>query len=51
MIMGRKEFAKGLEERTKKFAVQIIRLSTGLPNIPEGRVMRNQLTKSGTSIG
>ena len=32
-------------------AVRIIRLSTTLPNTPEGRVIRNQITKSGTSIG
>jgi len=49
--MGKKEFAKDLERRTKKFAVQVIRLSTLLPNTPEVRVIRNQLTKSGTSIG
>lgn len=49
--MGRKEFAKDLEKRTRKFAVGIICLSTTLPNTPEGRVIRNQITKSGTSIG
>ncbi len=49
--MDNKEFAKKLEKRTRKFAVQIIRLSTRLPNTPEGRVIRNQITKSGTSIG
>jgi four helix bundle protein len=46
-----KEFSKKLEERTKKFAVRIIRLSTALPNTAEGIVVRNQITKSGTSIG
>jgi four helix bundle protein len=49
--MDNKRFGKELEERTKKFAVRIIRLSTTLPNTPEGRVIRNQITKSGTSIG
>ena len=49
--MDNKEFAKKLEKRTREFAVQIIRLSTKLPNTPEGRVIRNQITKSGTSIG
>lgn len=49
--MGIKEFARELEKRTLKFAVQIIRLSSTLPNTPEGRVVRNQLTKAGTSIG
>ena len=47
----RKEFAKDLEKRTRKFAVKIIRLSTTLPDTPEGRVIRNQITKSGTSVG
>jgi len=46
-----KEFSKELEKRTRRFAVRIIRLSTTLPNTPEGRVIRNQITKSGTSIG
>jgi len=49
--MERKQFAKDLEKRTRKFAVQIIRLSIQLPNSPEGIVVRNQITKSGTSIG
>jgi four helix bundle protein len=46
-----KEFAKQLEKRTKRFAVRIIRLSTKLPNTPEGRVVRYQMTKAGTSVG
>ena len=49
--MERKEFAKALEKRTCKFAVQIIRLSMRLPKTPEGMVIRNQITKSGSSIG
>ena len=49
--MERKQFAKDLEKRTRKFAVQIIRLSITLPNTPENIVIRNQITKSGTSIG
>ena len=49
--MNNKEFAKKLEQRTKEFAVRIIRLSTTLPNTPEGMVIRNQITKSGTSVG
>ena len=49
--MDNKEFAKNLEKRTRRFGVSIIRLSTSLPNTPEGRVIRNQVTKSGTSIG
>ena len=49
--MDNKQFAKKLEKRTLKFAVRIIQLSTLLPNTPEARVVRNQLTKAGTSIG
>lgn len=49
--MENKEFAKQLEKRTKNFAVNIIMLSSSLPNTSEGRVIRNQITKSGTSIG
>jgi four helix bundle protein len=46
-----KEFAKQLEKRTKRFGVRIICLSTKLPNTPEGRVVRYQMTKAGTSMG
>ena len=49
--MDNKEFSKELEKRTRKFAVKVIRLSAALPNTPEGRVIRNLITKSGTSIG
>ncbi len=49
--MDNKQFAKKLEKRTRKFAVRIIRMSSRLPNTPEARVIRNQITKSGTSIG
>ena len=50
-VINPKEFAKSLEKRTRQFAVKIIKLSTTLPNTPEGKVIRNQITKSGTSIG
>ena len=49
--MNNKEFSQELEKRTRRFAVRIIQLSTTIPNTPEGRVVRNQITKSGTSIG
>ena len=49
--MDNKEFAKELEKRTRKFAVRIIKLSTKLPNSPEGRGIRGQITRSGTSVG
>jgi len=49
--MDNKEFSKELEKRTKKFAIAIIRLSSSLPDTIEAKVIRNQLTKSGTSVG
>lgn len=49
--MDNKEFGKILESRTRTFAVSIIRLSISLPNTPEGKVIKNQITKSGTSVG
>jgi len=49
--MTNKEFGKELENRTKLFAIEIVKLSSQLQNTPEGRVIRNQITKSGTSIG
>jgi four helix bundle protein len=50
-MVDNKEFAKKLEKRTKKFAVNVIHLSSRLPNTPEAIVIQNQITKSGTSIG
>jgi len=49
--MNNREFAEDLEKRTRVFAVKIIRLSASLSNSPESNVIRNQITKSGTSIG
>jgi four helix bundle protein len=49
--MENKEFAKQLEDRTKKLAINIIRLSALLPDTTEARVIRRQITSSGTSIG
>jgi len=46
-----KEFSKLLEKRTRDFGVRIIRISASLPNTPEGREVRGQITKSGTSVG
>lgn len=48
---NRKGFAKELEKRTLTFAVRIIKVAARLPNTVEGKVIRNQITKSGTSIG
>jgi len=49
--MDNKEFGRQLEIRTKKFAICVKKLSASLSNPTEGRVIRNQFTKSGTSIG
>ena len=51
MKMENKEFSKQLEKRTKDFSISIIKLSVELPNTSEGKVVKNQITKSGTSIG
>lgn len=49
--MDNKEFGKTLELRTRKFALEIIQISSSLPNSVEAKVIKNQITKSGTSIG
>ena len=49
--MDNKEFSKQLEKRTQKFAISTIKLSGSLPNSYESNVIKNQLTKSGTSVG
>lgn len=43
--------ADDLKERTKQFALRSLRLATALPNTTEGRVIRYQLVKCGTSVG
>lgn len=40
-----------LKQRTKQFALRIIRLSAALPKTREADVLGRQLLKSGTSIG
>ena len=45
------KFIRNLEERTIKFAINIIKLCAKLPNTTEGKLIRYQLSKSGTSIG
>lgn len=49
--MENKEFGKQLETRTMEFAICVIKLSVNLPATAEGKVIKNQLTKCGTSIG
>jgi len=40
-----------LRERTKRFAVEIIRFCGSLPHSEEARIIRRQLLRSGTSPG
>lgn len=49
--MTYKEFGLKMEMRTKLFSISVIKLSSALSNSQESRVIRNQLTKSATSIG
>ncbi len=41
----------GVLERTKQFALQIIRLYSSLPKTTEAQVIGKQLLRSGTSVG
>jgi four helix bundle protein len=45
------ERTKALQQRTKQFALRIIRLVRTLPNSPEGWVIGKQILRSGTAIG
>ena len=40
-----------LRDRTKKFAVRVIRLCQALPKSSEGQVIAKQLLRAGTSVG
>jgi len=40
-----------LKERTKKFAIEVIRFCSALETKPEFRLISNQLMRSGTSVG
>ena len=40
-----------LKKRTKQFALRIMKLVAALPKSIEGRVVSNQLIRSGTSVG
>jgi four helix bundle protein len=40
-----------LEERTKQFALRVIKLADALPGNALGRVIKGQLLRSGTSVG
>jgi four helix bundle protein len=42
---------RDLKDRTKKFALRIIKLYTALPRRGDARVLGTQILKSGTSVG
>lgn len=43
--------AEEMKGRTKAFALRVVRLCEALPDTPVGRVIRNQLLRSGTGVG
>ncbi|QDU18633.1 four helix bundle protein [Urbifossiella limnaea] len=40
-----------LQNRTKQFALRVMRLTAALPGTVQGRAVANQLMRSGTSVG
>jgi four helix bundle protein len=40
-----------LKNRTKQFALRVLKLVAALPKTTEGRALGNQLLRSGTSVG
>jgi len=42
--------AVDLKERTKKFALRVLKVVRSLPANAEGRLLGNQLLRSGTSV-
>jgi four helix bundle protein len=43
--------AEDLKKRTKAFALRILKLAAALPNTIEGKAIRGQLVRAGTSVG
>lgn len=43
--------ADDLKKRTKAFALRILKLAADLPNTVEGRAIKGQLVRAGTSVG
>jgi len=43
--------ADELKERTKRFALRILKLAAALPSTIEGKAIRGQLVRAGTSVG
>jgi four helix bundle protein len=42
--------AQDLKDRTKEFALRVMRLVEALPDSPKGRAISSQLVRSGTSV-
>jgi four helix bundle protein len=42
---------EGMKARTRAFALRVIRLAESFPNKPTANVIRNQILRSGTSVG
>jgi len=49
--MKNREFGEAFEQRTQAFAISVIKLTRQLPDSYEGKALKNQLLRSGTSIG
>ena len=45
------EFRKVMQDRTKQFALRMIRLFQALPKTDEARIIGKQLLRAGTSVG
>ena len=43
--------ANELKDRTKRFALRILKLSAALPPTIEGNIIRGQLVRAGTAVG
>ena len=43
--------ADEMKDRTRMFALRVIRLAESLPNTPTAITIRNQMLRSGTSVG
>jgi four helix bundle protein len=43
--------ADELKERTKRFALRVLKLAAALPGCIEGNAIRGQLVRAGTSVG
>ena len=43
--------ADDLKKRTKQFALRVLKLAAALPNTVEGKALRGQLVRAGTSVG